>query len=86
MAPWAVLSALTRLLVSSATLATAVGNDEVWMKSSCAVSDLEGQNNKGKSEVTLGGNKVTEACEVMTSWYGVPGKLIEKRDKLKGKR
>jgi translation initiation factor 2D len=56
------------------------------LATSCAVSDLEGQNNKGKSEVTLGGNKVTEACEVMTSWYGVPGKLIEKRDKLKGKR
>ena len=56
------------------------------LATSCAVSDLEGQNNKGKSEVALGGNKVTEACEVMTSWYGVPGKLIEKRDTLKGKR
>ena len=39
-APWAVLRALMRLLESSATLATAVGSDEVCTYSSCAVSDL----------------------------------------------
>ena len=47
--------------------------------------EVEGRNNVGKLEVVAQGNAVEKVARLLSEVYGVPPRLVDAKDKLKGK-
>ena len=57
----------------------------VKLATACATGELEGCKNVGRREVVAQGNAVEKVARILVEHYGVPSKLVDTKDKLKGK-
>mmetsp|Transcript_19464 Transcript_19464/g.31514 ORF Transcript_19464/g.31514 Transcript_19464/m.31514 type:complete len:156 (+) Transcript_19464:123-590(+) len=57
----------------------------VKLATACTVSEVEGAQNVGKCEVIAQGNAVEKVARILTEHYSIPARLVDSKDKLKGK-
>ena len=69
-------------LIDPEELARTLG---VKLATACATGELEGCKNVGRREVVAQGNAVEKVARILVEHYGVPSKLVDTKDKLKGK-